>query len=160
MPKPEQDNIEDAPPENIPKILPKNPIDESKLSNYDKQALNIALANPELSPCAIDRKIASINGAKPTNHIYGRLKKNEYFKAELSKIQQYHRQFISREIVPLAIKNHQKLLKSKDLAPGLQLQAVKLAYDVEFKLDQPAHMGNTTININDLKVLVQSDVNG
>jgi len=144
--------------ENINKTLPYNPPDDQKLTDYDKQVLNIAIANPELSPCAIDRKISKINGTNQTFNIYKRLKKSDYLRAELARIQEYHRQCLTREIMPLAVQKHKKLLKDKELSKGLQLQAVKLAYDAEWKIDQPNVIQGTTINIKDLKVLVNTDI--
>jgi hypothetical protein len=153
-----QVTMDDESPKNIPKVVPLEPIDESKLTEYDKQALAVALANPTLTPCAIDRKIAELNKTQQTFNIYKRLKKSEYLRAELARIQEYHRQYLTREIMPIAVAKHKKLLKDKDLAKGLQLQAVKLAYDAEWKIDQPQHQGSTTINIKDLRVLVNQDL--
>jgi hypothetical protein len=106
----------------------------------------------------IGKTIAKKGIAESERAIYGRLKLNDYMSAQLDKIRQHHVEAITRDLVPIAIKNHRKLLKDKTISPTAQLQAVKLAYDVEFKTDQPQRPMGNTINIGELKVLVTGDV--
>ena len=147
-----------AKPKNISKINDIPTETPPKLIEYDKQVLNIAEAHPDWSLNQIDCQVAKVRGVDHSNRIYKRLKKSDYLRAELARIQEYHRQCLTREIMPLAVQKHKKLLKDKDLPKGVQLRAVKLAYDAEWKIDQPNVITGTTINIKDLKVLVNKDV--
>ena len=141
------DKIDDIPTNTPPKLI-----------EYDKQVLNIAEAHPDWSLNQIDCQVAKVRGVEHSNRIYKRLKKSDYLRTELARIQEYHRQCQTREIMPLAVQKHKKLLKDRDLPKGLQLSAVKLAYDAEWKIDQPSSTQGTTINIKDLKVLINKDI--
>ena len=108
---------------------PNHQVDRSKLSKYDAAALTIAKANPGLAPYAIGAKLQEYGLSKDPNTIYVRLKKNQYFKAELSAVRNNIEQQIVRELAPLAIKEHRKALKDKTLHARDKFPYIKLALD-------------------------------
>ena len=84
--------------------------------------------------------------------IYKRLKKSDYLKADIAQIRLNHRQALSRELVPLAIKNTKKALKDKDMAASVKLGYTKLVMDKEFGEDRGPSVQVDKIQIAQLQV--------
>ena len=123
-----------------------------KLDKIDQAILNIATANPETSINGIAKHL--INAGYCDSHTvpYDRLKKRDYLRSELAKIQAHHRQQMVREDYPLARSVLNKALKNKDLDIRDKTPLVKLVYD-KVHGDQGPASPATTINIGHMQVL-------
>lgn len=129
--------------------MPINP--NGKLDQLDTSIIIHAMANPNDNQYQLGKKIQKM-GIADQSTVYRRLQKNAYLRGEIQKIRQFNSEFVSRELIPEALKIHKKILKDQDIEPIKKKDWVFQAEKMEFRLDQPAPAGNT-INIQTIERL-------
>ena len=128
------------------------PIKPPKLDHIDQAICNIAATYPGITPHAITKKLNNTGTIISHQAIYHRLRKSDYLRGELEKIQQGHREEWSRELMPLATKNARKVLKSKDIDDKDKYPYTALVAKTVLG-DQGPAAPQTTINIGQMQVL-------
>ena len=114
---------------------PEKPI---KLSKLDNAILTTIKANNTSSKSEIAHGVVGLGVTNHIQSVYNRLKQKDYLQAEIQRIRDYNRQHLDREIVPIALKQVKKVIKSKTLtADEIKLYKakepfIKLAIDKSF----------------------------
>lgn len=121
-----------------------------KLDKIDQAILNIALSTPDITTNQIANRLINTGLTKSVPTAYNRLKKSDYLRSELEKIQQNHRETFSRELMPLAIKKTRKALKTLDEKDAYPYVAMTVKTTLG---DQGPASPATTINIGQMQVL-------
>ena len=119
---------------------------KQKLSAKDQAILMVAKENPGKNIRQLGLKLKDMGVVKHENSIYKRLKKSDYLRTDIDEIRKNHSEFMSREIVPEALKVHKRVLKDKNVPDLKKKDWVALAEKSEFKLDAPPLLPRT-INI-------------
>ena len=134
-----------------------------KLNKIDKAALMLTRENPEMTNHEIGKQVAGLGIIKHPSSIYKRLKRSDYLARDIAEIRQHHRETLSRELVPLAIKNTKKALKSDDIADSIKLGYTKMVMDKEFGEDRGPTVNMDKVQIAQLQVyqtLVHQNLQG
>ena len=84
--------------------------------DIDKAICNIVQVNPEATPNEISRRLNNTGTIISHQAIYHRLKKRDYLRRDIEQIRANHREQISRELMPEALKVTRKALKDKTLS--------------------------------------------
>ena len=118
--------------------------------NIDRQIINIATAEPNLTNTAIANKLVNIGTYKSIDGLFKRLSRKDYLRGEIDKIRTNHREQISRELMPLALKVTRKALKSKEISEKDKHPYVAMIVKSDLG-DQGADSKPPTINIEHLE---------
>lgn len=132
-------------PQNTPETKP--PHDE-----IDKAICNIVRVHPEATDSEVTRKLNNTGIVISHQAVYHRLKKRDYLRRDIEEIRQNHREQISRELMPLALKATKKALKDKSLSLKDKHQYVNTVIKSDLG-DQGANDKPATINIEQLENL-------
>ena len=125
---------------------PNNINNISKLSQYDKRAIELLKQDPNLTNHQIGKQLQEQGLSNNERTIYSRLKHSECLSLEINKVRTYNHEFLSREIVPLALKTHKAVLKDKSIEAKDKKDWVAMAEKAEFRIDTP-YSSPRTINI-------------
>ena len=137
---------------------PAHPTD--KLSPYDLKAIEIANNNPTLTPLGIGKELVAQGESKHPHTIYKRLGKSDILSGEIARIRTYHREFVSREIVPKALMILKSVLCNQRIANYKKKDWVKMALDIDFKMDQQTTPTIATINAQNLQIVMNNVLQG
>ena len=116
----------------------------------DKAIVNIATADPTLTNNAIANRLINIGLANTHTTVYHRLTRRDYLRRDIEQIRANHREQISRELMPLALKVTRKALKSKDMSEKDKHPYVAMIVKSDLG-DQGADNKPTMINIEHLE---------
>ena len=120
---------------------------KEKLSKADKAILILAKQYPGANNHQLGKKLQEFGTVKDSRTIYKRLKRSDYLRMEVDQIRKNSHEYLSREIVPEALKVHKRVLKDKSISDLKKKDWVAMAEKAEFRLDQPP-AALRTININ------------
>jgi len=158
---PDQPDKAIKPPEPI-NTCPESP---KKPSNGGKQptkaeqiAENVLKAQPELTKSGLSRELTHLGVYAHKESAYKMLSQSSYLRADLDKVQQSNKEFLSRKIVPKALKLHEKMLNDPNLDAKDRQFYIKLAEDKAFAEDAPRPIPET-INIGQIQMLFQGKLN-
>ena len=125
-----------------------------KLSRYEQTAIRLLKEDPALTNYGLGKKIKDMGLAKSDKAIYNRLKQKDYLRREFHEIRAANLEFLSREVTPVALKIHRKVLRDRTIENKDKKDWVAMALRAEFKpSDSPGQQ--TTINIAQMQVLQQ-----
>jgi len=124
-----------------------------KPTPQEKIAQSLLNADPTMTKCQISNELTDMGIYRHPQSAYRMLTKSRYLRADLDAVRQSNREFLSRKIVPKALKLHAEALNDKSLDIKDKLPWVKLAHDKEFAEDAPKPMAET-INIEQIQVLI------
>jgi len=110
---------------------------QPKLSPIDEGILMVAERNPDLNNHQIGKKCKSLGIMKNPSSVYKRLKKSTYLSAHIDEIKKNHAEFMTREIVPEALKVHKRVLKDRTVPDKQKTKWVEMAEKAEFKTESP-----------------------
>ncbi len=124
---------------------------QTKLSPTDEGILMVAKEHPDLNNRQLGLKLKNMGVVKHQNTVYKRLKKNAYLTHSLDEIKKNHGEFMTREIVPEALKVHKRVLRDKNVPDKQKGKWVEMAEKAEFKTESP--IVPRTINIQAMQVV-------
>lgn len=130
---------------------------EPEYDPVDTAIVNIVTAHPDATNNQIANKLQSIGSIHSHTTVYNRLKKSEYLRGDIERIRQNHREQISRELMPLALKVTRKALKSKDLSDKDKHAYVSTVIKSDLG-EQPEKAPQATINITALQAIVEGNM--
>ncbi|MBW1693062.1 MAG: hypothetical protein JRJ41_02670 [Deltaproteobacteria bacterium] len=133
---------------------------KEKLSRSDKAILMLAKEYPGANNHQLGLKLREFGAVKNERTIYKRLKKSDYLRGEIESIRKNNHEFLSREIVPEALKIHKRVLKDRSISDLKKKDWVQMAEKAEWRLDQPP-VQLKTININvidQIQAMIRNDV--
>lgn len=128
------------------------PENSKKLNKIDQGIIMAVKDNPELSNYQIGKKLHELGVVGHPLSVYHRLTKNDLMKKELAEIRRAHREQLSRELVPLAIKQTKAALKSKELNDKDKFSYTKLVLDKEFGEDHHHNIAVDKVQIGQLAI--------
>ena len=138
------------------KALGKKPGDKpkrkTKPNKIDRAAVLVATQDPELNDYEIGKRIVDLGVCKHPSSVYKRLNRSDYLCGDIAEIRQNHRQTLTRELVPLAIQNTKKALKSDEIADSVKLGYTKMVMDKEFGEDRGPSVNVDKVEIQKLQV--------
>lgn len=121
-----------------------------KYDETDQAILNIVTSDPNITTNQIGHRLLTIGQCTSTDTVYKRLRRKDYLRREVEEIRQNHREQISRELMPLALKVTRKALKSKDMSEKDKHPYVQMVVKSDLG-DQGADGKPATINIEHLE---------
>jgi len=116
----------------------------------DKAIVNIATADPTLTNNAIANRLINIGLANTHTTVYHRLTRRDYLSRDIEQIRANHREQISRELMPEALKVTRKALKDKAMSAKDKHPYVAMIVKSDLG-DQGADSKPTMINIEHLE---------
>ena len=125
----------------------------SKMSKTDTAILLMAKEHPEATNYQLGKHVKDLGVIKHPITIYKRLSKNTYLRGEIQKIRDHNSEFVSRELVPEALKIHRKMLKSKEIEDKDKKDWVFQAEKLEFRTDDLKPALQQTISIKSIENL-------
>ncbi len=131
-----------------------------ELSTYDKKALQLYKEDPTMSMYKLGKKMQRLGHSASERSIYQRLKRSDYLRTELAKIEQYHIEQLHRDDYPLARKRVRKALKDKELNEKEVFSYVKLIYD-KVHADKHHNLGPGFISIDtitNIQMMIKKDI--
>ncbi|MFH0807596.1 MAG: hypothetical protein V2A57_04200 [Elusimicrobiota bacterium] len=123
-----------------------------KMSKVDNAILYMAKEHPEASTHQLGNYVKDLGVIKHPATVYKRLSKNTYLRGEIKKIRDHNAEFVSRELVPEALKIHRKILKSRVIPDKEKKDWVFQAEKMEFRLDEKPGI-QQTVNIRSIENL-------
>ncbi len=147
---------------NLPVNASKTPFKDPNLTQYEKIAVSIKQRRPELSNAELGRELNKVGASNNTKYIFQRLADSDYFRAELTAVENHHHESLLRETYPIAEKVLNRALKSRDKTLDLKgkFPYVKLAYD-KVHGETHKHAPAPTIsvgNIEKMQVIINNDL--
>ena len=82
----------------------------------DRQIINIVTAEPDINNTTIANKLVNIGTYKTIDGLFKRLSRKDYLSRDIEQIRANHREQISRELMPEALKVTRKALKDKTMS--------------------------------------------
>ena len=116
----------------------------------DKAICNIVQVNPEITTNQIAQRLRNTGTIISHQAIYHRLKKRDYLSRDIDQIRANHREQISRELMPEALKVTRKALKDKAMSAKDKHPYVAMIVKSDLG-DQGADTKPTMINIEHLE---------
>ena len=131
---------------------------DKKLDATDLAIQGIATAYPDSSLRDISDKLKNIKPLERTS-VYRRLTKSEQLRENIDLVRQNNSEFLSRQLVPLALKETDKALKSKDLSSEQKFKHTKLVLDKEYGADDTKRpVQPIQVNIGQIQALIQQTI--
>jgi len=107
-----------------------------KITVADAKILQMVKADPNKSNYQIGKELKQMGVSKSDHAVYTRLKNSQYLTREIGRIRQANFEKMSREVVPLALGIHKRVLKNKAIPDEKKKDWVALAEKVEFGTDE------------------------
>lgn len=118
--------------QNNPETLTGKP---RKRTHLQSKAIELVKENPTLSNWAIGNKMKDLGLTNNPRVIYELLKYSHKTGREITQIREQNQEMLSREITPLALKIHKKVLQDKSIPNIDKKDWVKMAEVAEFGID-------------------------
>ncbi len=128
-------------------------IDDNSVTK-DDLIMQVVANSPGLSKRAIGRKCKDLGLIGHENVIFKTLRRTELLAETLPNVKHYHKEYLSREVTPIALKELKDTIKDKELSRKDKLPAIKIALDKEFGEDRAPIRQVDTYNIAEIKILV------
>ena len=143
-----------------PNKLP--PLKDPNLTSYEQMAVALSKKQPNLSVAEIGKALVDIGVSPNEKYIYSRLEKNDYFKGELSVIENAQRERLIRETYPIAEEVVEEALSASNRKLNLKgkFPYVKLVYD-KVHGETHKHVAAPTINVANIErmqVIINNDL--
>jgi len=136
----------------------KNSKPTKKLDPTDLAIQAITTEYPNSSLQDISQKLNKIKPLERTS-VYRRLTRSQQLKENIDIVRQNSSEYLSRILVPQALKNTDKALKSKDLSLKEKLPFNKLTLDKEFGADDSKRPTQPIqVNIGQIQALIAKSI--
>lgn len=125
-----------------------------KMLPAERKAVRILMKDPDMSNAAISKELKSLGYTKDVGYVGKRMSKSELLTGAITKIREHNAEILSRRIVPLALKIHERALKKKDSDEAEKFKWVKLAEDKEFGAEDRRPVSPALINVSGVQNLM------
>ena len=129
------------------------------LTEIKAKALKLWKENPTMKTSEIGKKLVELGLAKNERYIYDLLKKDESLHGEIERIRRLNAEMLSKDIVPLALKETKEALEDKKYSRDRKFKFVKLSLDKEFGQDESRRSSYPGgVNIETLQIIQQNQL--